>query len=176
MSKAIKTVSPKGTAAYPWLNKADTRFNAEGVFKTGLTVSKETAKPFQDKIKEAFIEEYGQGKLAKAFVPWKDTEDGEVTFNFKSKNKPVLYDSVGQPLKGDVAVGGGSIIKVSCGIGPWSAGGKIGVTLYLNAVQIIDLKEFGNSPFSVEEGGYVAEEVEDQPSTSVEANEETPDF
>lgn len=174
MSKAIKTVSPKGTAAYPWLTKADTRFNAEGVFKTGLTVSKEVAKPFQDKIKEAFIEEFGQGKLAKALMPWKETDDGEVMFNFKSKNKPVLYDSVGRPIKGDVAVGGGSTIKVSCAIGAWNAGGKIGATLYLNAVQIIDLQEYGSSPFTAEEGGYVAEDELEE--VTEKSNEETPDF
>lgn len=156
MSKKNTFVTPKGTAAYPWLTKADTKFSAEGVFKTGLVLDTSAAKGFQDEIKAAFVEEFGQSKLAKAHLPWKE-EDGKVTFNFKSKMKPRLFDSKGKAITDDPAVSGGSVIKVSGAFGPYNKGANMGVALYLNAVQIIELVEYSNSPFGEEEGGYVAD-------------------
>jgi len=156
MAKKNTFVTPKGTAAYPWLTKADTKFSAEGVYKTGLVLDTKTAKVFQDEIKAAFVEEFGQSKLAKAHLPWKENEDGTVMFNFKSKMKPRLYDSKGQAITNDPAVSGGSVIKVSGAFGPYNKGVNMGVALYLNAVQIIDLVEYSSSPFGEEEGGYVA--------------------
>ena len=157
MAKKNTFVSPKGTAAYPWLTKADTKFSAEGVYKTGLTVKGKDAEAFQEAIKAAFIEEFGQSKLAKAHLPWKDEEDGAVTFSFKSKMKPRLFDSQGKAITNDPAVSGGSVIKVSGAFGPYNKGVNMGVALYLNAVQIIDLVEYSSSPFGAEEGGYVAD-------------------
>ena len=43
MAKA-KFTSPKGTAMWPWLSKPDTRFDAEGKYKSDLLVKKEDAK------------------------------------------------------------------------------------------------------------------------------------
>jgi hypothetical protein len=181
MSKVIKAVSPKGKASWPKLFKPDTRFNPEGVYQTGLILSPEEAADFQEKVKEAFVEEYGKGKLDKALMPWKLDDEGNVVLNFKSKRKPMIVDSQGQAINGEMNVGGGSIIKVGTGINPWSIAGKMGVTLYLNAVQIIELVEFNNSPFGKEEGGFVAttelEAPETQEETSaVEQAEEDIDF
>ena len=58
-------------------------------------------------------------------------------------------------IKGNLNVGTGSTIKVACGLSTYSAGGNTGVTMYLNAVQVIDLVEFGSNAFSAEDGGYV---------------------
>ena len=171
MSKANKFVSPKGTASYPWLTKADTKFSAEGVFKTGLVVKADQAKAFQDAIKAAFVDEFGQSKLAKAHLPWKEDEEGNVTFSFKSKLKPRLFDSKGQAIHGDPAVGAGSTIKVSGAFGPYNKGANMGVALYLNAVQIINLVEFSSSPFGAEEGGYVADEEPTEAASSEEDGE-----
>lgn len=38
--------SPIGTAVFPWITKADTRYNADGVFKTQLSVPFEDAQNF----------------------------------------------------------------------------------------------------------------------------------
>jgi hypothetical protein len=178
MSKVIKAVSPRGKASWPKLFKPDTRFNPEGVYQTGLILSPAEAKDFQEKVKDVFVEEYGKGKLDKALMPWKTDEDGNVVLNFKSKNKPMVVDSQGVAVKGELNVSGGSIIKVGTGINPWSIAGKIGVTLYLNAVQIIDLVEYNSSPFGKEEGGYVAEDVKQQQeeTSAAEEDEEDIDF
>jgi hypothetical protein len=165
-----KFVSPKGIAQYPWLTKPDTKFNAEGVYKVSLAVPKAEAKDFVEAAKQAFVDEFGQSKMAKAHMPFKEDEEGNVVFSFKSKLKPRLYDSQGKPITDDVAVGGGSVVKVSGAFGPYNKGANMGVALYLNAVQIIKLTEVSSSPFGAEEGGYVAAAQDDNfPAT---ANEE----
>jgi len=176
MSKIIKAVSPKGKASWPKLFKPDTRFNPEGVYQTGLVLSPEEAKDFQEKVKDAFVEEYGKGKLEKALMPWKLDEDGNVVLNFKSKRKPMVVDSQGRAVSTELNVGGGSIIKVGTGINPWSIAGKMGVTLYLNAVQIIELAEYSPNLFGKEEGGFVAPDVKQEETSAAEEDEEDIDF
>lgn len=161
MSKAVKAVSPKGVASWPKFNKPDTRFDAEGVYKVGLVVPPKEAKAFQDQIQEVFEAEFGKAKLAKAIMPFKEDEDGNIVFNFKSKNKPMMVDSQGTPIKEELNVASGSVLKVGTGINPWNAGGKIGVTLYLNAVQVITYVEYSGNPFGKEEGGFEVSDAEE---------------
>lgn len=156
-----KFVTPKGVAQYPWLTKPDTKFNAEGVFKLSLAIPKADAKDFVEAAKQTFIDEFGQSKMAKAHMPFKEDEEGNVVFSFKSKLKPRLYDSQGKPITDDVAVGGGSVVKVSGAFGPYNKGANMGVALYLNAVQILKLVEVSSSPFEAEEGGFVAAAQDD---------------
>jgi hypothetical protein len=161
MANQNKFVSPKGTAQYPWLTKPDTKFSEEGVFKVSLAIPEAEGKAFAKAAQDAFVAEYGQAKLAKAHMPFKKDENGNLVFNFKSKLKPRLYDSAGKPITEDVSVGGGSILKVSGAFGPYNKGVNTGVALYLNAVQIISLVEFSASPFGAEEGGFVAAAADD---------------
>jgi hypothetical protein len=170
MSNLNKFVTPKGVAQYPWLTKPDTKFSEEGVFKVSLAIPEGEAKGFAKACQDAFVAEYGQQKLAKAHMPFKKDENGNIVFSFKSKLKPRLYDAAGKPIKEDVSVGGGSTIKVSGAFGPYNKGANTGVALYLNAVQIIDLVEFSSSPFGAEEGGFVAAAQEDD--FSADTNEE----
>jgi hypothetical protein len=153
-----KITTPKGTAVYPSLTRPDTRYNAEGVYKTGLSLTKKEAGEIIDKLKEVYTEEFGAKKLSSAKLPYKEQEDDSVVFNFKSKQAPKLFDSKGNPVKNaaDLRIGGGSVIKVSAAMKAYNAGGTTGVTMYLNAVQIIDLVEYSGSPFGAEEGGFEA--------------------
>lgn len=174
MASKDKFVSPKGIAQYPWLTKPDTKFNAEGTYKTSLAVPKAQAKEFVEAIKQAFVDEFGASKMAKAHMPFKEDEEGNVVFSFKSKQKPRLFDSQGKPITDEVAVGGGSQIKVAGSLGPYNKGANMGVALYLNAVQIISLVEFSSSPFGAEEGGFVAAAQDD--SFPAEASNEEVEF
>jgi hypothetical protein len=156
MAKPI-FVTPKGTAAYAWLTKPDTKFNPEGVYKTSLVVPAKEAEKFIEAIKNAYVEELGAKKLAKANLSHEVNEDDTVTFKFKSKSKPKLFDSKGKPITKEISVGNGSVIKVAGGFGPYDKGANTGVALYLNSVQIIDLVEWtGSSAFGEEQGGFVA--------------------
>lgn len=169
-----KYVTPKGSAGYPKLIKPDTKFNAEGVYSTSLTMSKKDAQPFIDKIEEAYTEEFGAKALPKANFPFKE-EDGQITFKFKSKQKPKLFDAKGTPIKvaDELNIGSGTVMKVSGAISCKAVSGKNYATLYMNAVQIIDLVEYSSSPFDVEEGGYTVDEPEE---ATVSDEEETADF
>lgn len=170
MANLNKFVSPKGTAQYPWLTKPDTKFSEEGSYKVSLAIPEADAKALAKACQDAFIAAYGQSKMSKAHMPFKKDENGNLVFNFKSKMKPRLYDAAGKPIKEDVSVGGGSVIKVSGAFGPYNKGANTGVALYLNAVQIIELVEFSSSPFGAEEGGFVAAAQEDDFSEA--SNEE----
>ena len=169
-----KFVSPKGSAGYPKLVKPDTKFNAEGVYSTSLTMSAAAAKPFIEQIEEAYTEEFGAKALPKANWPYKE-EEGQVTFKFKSKQKPKLFDAKGTPIKAadELNIGSGTALKVSGNISCRAVSGKNYATLYMNAVQIIDLVEYSGSPFDAEEGGFTVDEPEEVTATT---DEETADF
>jgi len=160
MADFIKGVSPKGVAQYPWLVKPDTRYDADGVFKTGLILpgDAETTKEFMDKFRDIFVEEYGQKKLSKANLPFDiDEETGDVVFKFKSKSRPRLFDSKGNPIQraSELKIGGGTVIKISYSAKTYDTGSNTGVTCYLNAVQIIDLVEYkSGNEFGEEEGSF----------------------
>lgn len=170
-----KFTSPKGRASYPSLTSPDTRFSAEGVYKTGLIVSEKDAEKLIETLKEVFVEEFGAKKLNTAKMPYKANDDGTVTFNFKSKQKPKLFDSKGQPIRDSVElkVGSGSVVKIAGAAKAYNAGGSSGVTLYLNAVQIIDLVEYSSSPFGAEDGSFEASE---ETFSATEKEEEAIDF
>jgi hypothetical protein len=165
MSKA-KFTSPQGTAVWPWFSVPDTRFDAEGKYKTDLMVPKDEAAPIMAEAKKIYIEEFGEKALSKAKWPFEiDEESGGVRFRAKSSKKPVLYDAEGSVIKQDLNVGNGSEIKISGVMSTYNAGGATGVTMYLNAVQIITLEEFGSTAFDPVENGYVHTAAEEPESS-----------
>jgi hypothetical protein len=153
-----KFVTPKGKAVYPSLTRPDTRYNEEGVYKTGMNFTEAEAEKFMETLKGVYVEEFGAKKLPSAKLPFKKNDDGSVTFNFKSKNQPKFFDGKGNPIKDitGVNVGGGSTLKIAGAAKAYNAGGTTGVTCYLNSVQIINLVEYSSSPFGAEEGGFEA--------------------
>ena len=171
-----KFISPVGVARFPWLTKADTKFNPEGVYKTDLILSSEDAKAIATELKGLFKKHYPDGKGRMPYSKEKG-EDGKETGNviFKFKNKPALFDAKGKPIQ-NTNVYGGSKIKVSGTAAAYSAAGNLGVTLYLNAVQVIELvtgdsggqQSFG---FVAEEGYEHSEEVEESFNTEEEKPE-----
>lgn len=154
-----KYVSPKGTAGYPKLTRPDTKFKAEGEYSTALTLNEKDGKAFLETIKEACVEEVGAKGAQSAQYPCK-IEDGQYTFKFKSKNKPKLYDSKGKPIKDgeELNIGSGTVLKVAGAMAFPKVQGKQYVSLYMNQVQIIDLVEYGGSPFGDEGGGFEADD------------------
>ena len=138
---------------WPWLNVPDTRYDATGKYKCDLMVSKEAASDMMTKAKEIFIEEFGEKSLKTAKWPFQpDEESGGVRFRAKSSKKPVLYDAKGKVIKDELNIGNGSQLKLSGVMSTYNAGGSTGVTMYLNAVQVIDLVEYGGTDFTEEEG------------------------
>jgi hypothetical protein len=167
MASKVTFVTAKGQCSYPYLNKADFQYDADGIFKTKLRMSEEDAAPLIADIKSVIEDEFGS-KAKTARVPYvKDPETGVIEFTTKSKYKPPVVDSNGTPIQPDAVpiIRGGSTIKLAGTISPYNAGGNIGVSLHIGGVQIIQLSEGASAlPFSKEEGGFVVAANDNEPT------------
>ena len=155
--KRTAFVTHKGTAKYPWLNKADTQFDPEGVYKTELMVPLDQAKALMDSCKEVAMNEFGK-KGDNAKMPWKtDEETWMLLIKAKSKFQPKFYDTKGNLVTNPPNLFGGSILKIGGLISPYSMAGNTGISLRLTKVQIIEpVSQAGDDGgFDAEEDGYV---------------------
>ena len=175
-------------------------------YKTSLSVLYEDAKEHIDLIKEFFVAQFdlrkqldlskwtagGKKKVKKPeygknIMPyrWELDDDaektGNVIFSFKCKEqyKPNIYDSRGKLLKDPPEIYGGSILRVSCSGGFFCSSKEVGqgVTLYLRAIQIIELSSgtYDDSTyygFDEEEGGYIGDCVAEEGSPDLVEEEE----
>lgn len=105
---------PFGVAGHPWLGKADTKYNSDGLFKVDLTVAaNEGGEEWADELtkqaeeaREFFFSEKGEGRDIKPkdrdkwelYVPFEREEDdagnltGNITFTPKQNAKIKLRD------------------------------------------------------------------------------------
>lgn len=178
------TTSPKGRAIYPHLHAPDTKFDSDGVYTIKLQVDPEDAQEMLTFLEGQMAESLAKAKrdnpkkaksIKAADVPYKTEEDGSIVFSFKMKavgtrkdgtkfqRRPRLFDAKGQPAPNGLRVGGGSLCRVSFEVYQfWTALIGAGVSLRLEAVQVIELKEFGGPSaetfgFGEEEGGFDAD-------------------
>jgi hypothetical protein len=141
-------VSPVGTASWPWLNKPDVRFDADGIYHVKLVMTKEESKKLDTVIKPLM-----NGGKHNPLKPEKDdqgnnTDNMVCQFKMKSVVKsrkgdftqvPILLDKEGQRIES--TIGAGSKIKVAYQAVPFDQGGG-GVTLRLRKVRVLDLVEY----------------------------------
>lgn len=172
----IKYVTPQGRAKYPWLNKPDTQFSADGVYSTYLIMDQQEAAEFKQSIKDLAIEEFGP--KAKYNVPIEtDEETGDLVVKFKSNFLPTFVDSTGELITSPPAMFGGSLLACGGDAVTYTVQGKKGVSLRLNFVQIIDPvgASGGGSPFGAVEGGFVKSDAPEAPRQSAPADTEGDD-
>lgn len=180
--------SPIGIAGYPWLNKADTKYNAEGVFKTDLWVEGPEAQAYKEYLdreaEKAFEEETAdmapaERKKWRIYVPYEVEEDdqgnptGRIKFSFK-QNATINVEGV--PKKIAIAIFdaadkevhtpifGGSTIRVMARPRNTkiAASKQAGVKLDFLKVQIIKVAERkAESGFGAVEGGYVEDDPQE---------------
>ena len=142
MAKLAQVTTPKGTAIYPHLNKADAKFG-DPVYKTDLKIPLEHTDQFQAKIQDVFEEFFADKKESEAGnyadiyaedLPFYE-EDGFLIVRTKLnkigknrkdgstwENKIAFYDSQRQPIPRErlPLIGGASILRVSCEIVPYA--------------------------------------------------------
>ena len=183
--KKVRFTTPKGIAVFPWLDKPDTKFNPEGKYRVDLKLSAEDGEalnaklqPIFDKVvKAAEKNPKTKGKRLKINDYYKRVVDdngdetGEWLFSFKMTAsgvrkdgtkwamQPDLYDAAGQKLTSPVW--GGSIIKVGFEVTEYDKPIGVGISLRLNAVQVIKLVTSGQRDASMH--GFV-DESEDEDS------------
>lgn len=179
--KYVPFVTEVMVARYPKLSEPDTKGEyADGKYKTEATADDDYTERLQADIEKVIKDNFGS-KAGTAHRPWKDIKDGEgVAFNFKSpKKKPVLTDSKGKPLPKGAKIGGGSKIRIAGVIAAWEKGSKRGVSLWPDAVRVIELNEGydASAAFGGAEDGF---DAEDREPTQFDSNEgddggDTPD-
>lgn len=192
-------VTPKGVLVYPHLNKPDTKFDKDGVWRATLRISKEDAKELVEQLDKqisnnADNENQKRNKQVKlAPVPYKDDGEGNYEFAFKLKasgvrptgerwnQKPVLYDAKGNLFNPKDIIWGGSEAKVAFQASPYyvpSIGA--GISLRLKAVQILNLVTGGQDAskfgFQEEEGFETTEDVNNAEAPLQEASASAADF
>lgn len=185
-------VTCKGRAFYPHLRTPEMFEGNDLGFTIKLIPSVEDAQKFEEFLrgelaKAASLPEFAGKKLndAHSLLGMGETPDGDTFFKFKTKstyktkagdilNRVIpIYDSQGRPLPKGTDVGHGSIVKVAYSIHPYYKTKTIkGLTLYLNAVQVLELvekgeRDAGSYGFGAEEGGYVAPEVDNEEEEGV---------
>ena len=136
---------------YAWLTKADTKFNADGVYKANLVFSKTNAEhmAFLKKAKELCVSLTDDDGVK---VPFK-AEGETYVMKVKTKNKPKLFDRHRAPILDEVSPGPGTTARVVIKFAPYEGFGG-GVTAYMNKVQIVDYVPFvGGSDEFEDEGG-----------------------
>jgi hypothetical protein len=142
-----KGVSPAGIFQWTWLDKPDTKFD-KTQYKNTLCLPKgsEAGDAFAKKLNDAH-------KAAKGKAEHRPAKDGDAmaeddekkerfrgfwVITFKTKNKPELRGPKGKNDVLAVAPRSGDFGKVAYAIGQMSEGTFKGVTMYLNAVQLLE--------------------------------------
>jgi hypothetical protein len=164
--KYVPFVTEVMTARYPKLSEPDTKGEyADGKYKTEATADEDYTERFQEEIQKV-ADAHFAGKR-NVHLPWKETKEGAIAFNFKSpKKKPQLSDAKGKALKEGTIIRGGSLLRIAGVIAAWEKGAKRGVSLWPDAVRVIKLSEGfdANAAFGAAEDGFDADEYE--PNTS----------
>lgn len=152
-----------GRAVYPALDRPDTKFDELGQYKADLAVPLAQAEPLMKKLADMHKAHVGKAPAKASNTMWymETDEDGEetgnVVFKMRIKNrlnrdgklwdrKPKQFDAALRPC--EVNPWGGSVLAVSAVVYEWDAGGKKGISLQPQAVQIIELVSGGGKDAS----------------------------
>ena len=168
-----------GTAKYCHLTEPNKRFDKEfGAWSCDLVVGSEQAEVLKNAIRPLYEQEFQKvqdenpGKeIKKAQKPFEEQADGTTLVKIKRKCggrradgttytlSIALYDSASKPLPEDVQVWGGSKMNVAFRPNFWySPALGFGVSLDLEAVQVIELANGGVSNVAAEAFGFTEEE------------------
>jgi hypothetical protein len=196
--KLEKFITPKGVAVFPWLNRPDTKFNPLGEYRIKLRLSGDEAAPLIEKLQKLHDKAVAQakanpkkkGKKVKVndfysnVVDDNGDETGEVELSFKMKasgtskdgnawtRRPDLFDAKGKPLNPEAKVFGGSLCKVNFEVLPYDEAIGVGLSLRLQAVQVIKLVSSNRDAGSY---GFGDESEDDDADESYEDNDESDD-
>ena len=177
-----RVVSPKGKVAWAYLERPNTKFSDEGEYQLAFTMLRKEAKKFMAQI-DGWMDDSQKESGAKKLADPPYKEDGDDVL-FKFKQKPFFKSKNGEKRKVtirlidsklnpcNVSVGRGSEVKVSFRPVAWTVQGGAGITLYMDAVQVINLIPYNpisDMGFETEEG---FEDSSDSTSEDFQAEDE----
>lgn len=173
MSK-MQFTTPKGEIMWATINgKGKTDLNGRDVYTIDIVATPEDAAPVMAKLDEFWEENKPKGAKAPKTSGYKEMDDGRIKFTLKTatvypsgdQKEIKVYDAKAQLVRLEDKIGNGSIGRAS-GIAAVYDGGPAarGVTLYLDAVQVINLLRYtggASSDFSAEDGDFDGAEATD---------------
>lgn len=189
--------TPKGSVLFAHVFTPETYEGKEVGYTIQLKLGEIETKAFMavideelEKAKHSIKLKPGQKWSAEPFLGYKEDKDGDIVFKFKTastittkagetitRTVPV-FDAHGKPIREKLNIGNGTIARVAYTLVPyWVSKVVNGIKLRLEAVQIIDLKEFGEREakgygFGDEEGGYSFSSEKDKEEETFETFEE----
>jgi hypothetical protein len=157
-----KTYStPPGTASWPKVVDPDTTFDADGQWNIKLVF--DASDPKVKEMQKAIVAfnktqpDYNKDSVAYPWGPYKNEDkevvEGKVAFSFKrkclvkkdgkkEKNKPPnIIDADGEVWH-KCPMGGGSTVQVGYQMVPYTGFGKVGISLRLQGVRVLELVEY----------------------------------
>jgi hypothetical protein len=168
MAKRVSIILPRATAVFPKLNEVDVyqpvdkKGKPSGAekrrFLTRLEFNAEDHRKVDDYLKKC-LKDFDLDEGSK--LPWKaEKKDKKPTGKLHLEATsgedypPPFFDAKGNEVpRSKVKIGGGSVIKVDVTVNPYTGFGG-GINLYINSVQIIELKQRSTNRFEAEEGGF----------------------
>ena len=160
MAKRVTIILPPGIAVWPKLDQVDVyqptdkkgrpSGAAKRRFITRVKYNDEDRRKVDDFLKQCLKNfNLEDGKL-----PWKkDKKTGELTLEATSGEnyRPPVFDAKNRKVPAKVIIGGGSTIKLDVTVNPYTVFGS-GINLYINSVQLLDLKQRDGNRFEETEG------------------------
>lgn len=197
-------ISPIGPFQHPWINKPDTKFNADGLYSVDLILEGKQAEDLKAKIdgavKQAFAEHTDEMKpgIAKQwseYAPYQDEtdDDGEPTgrtiFNFKQNAKIKLKDGSTKDIQIEIRDAADKVIRkavysesegrILFSMRPivMTSSKQVGVRLDFAKVQVTKLVQGGGGRgFGAVDGGYVADGEEQSFGSASQGDDEGGDY
>lgn len=181
-NKLKQIITPKGEILFPHLTRTETYQGQDtGKYTVTLKFSKEDSDKLIDLLEKEWDAAISKGDLAdkkpkRGTAPnlgFREDKNGDIIFKAKTNatiktktgatmNKTVpVFDAKRQPITEEV--GHGSVGKAALSLNPYFANStNYGISLYLDGIQVLDLKEpgsFGADAASLgfeEEDGFVS--------------------
>lgn len=195
-------VTPKGSLLFPHIYEPETYEGKDVGYTVNIKFDQKETDALMavidaelEKAKHSIKLKPGQKWSAEPFLGYREDKDGDIVFKFKANSHYTaksgemhkvtipVFDAHGKPIKDPLSIGNGTIAKVAYTLVPyWISKVVNGIKLRLDAVQIIDLKEYGEKDakgygFGEEEGGFSApEEEDDSPFTEEDTDEDDGEF
>ena len=170
MATKVTIILPAGIAVWPKLGEVDVyqptdkkgrpRGAAKRRFIARVKYNDEDRREVDDFLKQCLKNfNLEDGKL-----PWKkDRKTGELTLEATSGEKylPPVFDAKNRKVPAKVIIGGGSTIKLDVTVNPYTGFGG-GINLYINCVQLLDLKQHDGNRFEETEGFTCDDDDDDE--------------
>lgn len=187
MAKMTNITTPIGELQWVSIDTPRTNpFNNNEEYQASVICSAEEAQDTINQLKQIFKDEHPSKKPQS--MGYKTLDDGRVEFRFKTKaqlsngSQKVVkcVDAYKKPFPHKANIGNGSTGRISGAAGVYSQGANSGVSLYLNAVQVLEWQEYEADDGFDEVDGYESysdtQSATDTSSNSIPQQEDEFDF